>query len=309
MVKLLRESAKVYEGFLRSPSPITSTTQVSRRLRGHPKLSPEDGQSTEFPKTLLPRSWVNRDKGKSRRDPYSSSSSSGPRSPSTYRACLTALSVRWFSSSAPSSCRYSTAAAYQRPTGLIPMRSATACGATGVPGLSGSPGLCSSCNSFTPRRICSASRLVRSSVMFGTPASPILLGQLQGAALRTPPQLLQCCLRVRPTPPVPSSEQSQIAQALCLGVFIDDLRVVCAQDAPRRRRLHTTASLALDPRDQAAGGAQGVLLARCGLKPRRLAVEWAYQRVGWWRYRWLSTVRCCTRPPSLMGSIALRVLH
>src|ERR671917_1236672 len=100
-----------------------------------------------------------------------SPSSSGPRSPSTYRACPTALPVRGFGCSAPSSSRYFSAAAYQCPIGLTPMCSAAACGATGVPGLSGSLGVCSSCNSFTPRRICSPSRLVRSSVTFDTPTA------------------------------------------------------------------------------------------------------------------------------------------
>src|SRR3712207_3181020 len=108
---------------------------------------------------------------------------------------------------------------------------------------------------------------------------------------------------------MPPSEQGQVPKALRLGVFFDDLGVVCAQDAPRRCHLHTATHLAFDPCDQAAGGAQGVLRGRRGFEAWRFAIERAYQRVGWWRYRWLSTVRCCTRPLSLTGSIALRVLN
>jgi hypothetical protein len=80
---------------------------------------------------------------------------------------------------------------------------------------------------------------------------------------------------------VPPSEQSQVALVLCLGIFFDDLGVLRVEDAPLHRRLDAAASLPLDPHDQAAGGAQGVLFGRRGLKPRRLAGERAYRRVGW----------------------------
>src|SRR5215211_8805981 len=49
--------------FFSAPSPITSTTRVSRRPRGRPKLSAERAQSTEFPRTLLPCGRVNKGLG------------------------------------------------------------------------------------------------------------------------------------------------------------------------------------------------------------------------------------------------------
>jgi hypothetical protein len=59
---------------------------------------------------------------------------------------------------------------------------------------------------------------------------------------------------------------------LGLGVFLDDLRVVRVEDAPRRCRAHAAARIALDPGDQAPGRAEDVLLGRRGLEARRLAV-------------------------------------
>ncbi len=60
--------------------------------------------------------------------------------------------------------------------------------ATGVPGLRGSLGLCSLGNSVIPRRICSASRLVKSSVTSSLPAALCILGQRSGVTLRTLPK-------------------------------------------------------------------------------------------------------------------------
>jgi hypothetical protein len=71
---------------------------------------------------------------------------------------------------------------------------------------------------------------------------------------------------------VPAPEQRQVALALGLGVFVEDLSVVCVEDMPSRRSPHAAANLALDARDQATGGAQGVQLGRRGLEARRLAV-------------------------------------
>jgi hypothetical protein len=64
---------------------------------------------------------------------------------------------------------------------------------------------------------------------------------------------------------VPASEQSQIALALSLCIFFDDLRIVRVEDTPLHRRPHTTARLALDSCDHATGCAEGVLLGRSGL--------------------------------------------
>jgi hypothetical protein len=93
-----------------------------------------------------------------------------------------------------------------------------------------------------------------------------------GMAIRAPPQLLQCELRVSPALQVPASEQSKVELVLSLGVFLEDLRVICVEDLPPHRRSNAAAHLALDPRDQATGRAQGVLLGRGGLKARRLPI-------------------------------------
>jgi hypothetical protein len=58
---------------------------------------------------------------------------------------------------------------------------------------------------------------------------------------------------------------------LGLRIFLDDLRVVCIEDMPRRRLLHAAARIALDTRDQATSRTQGVLLGRRGFEARRLA--------------------------------------
>ena len=100
----------------------------------------------------------------------------------------------------------------------------------------------------------------------------VLLGQLPGMATRTPPQLLKSGLWVRPVPPVPASEQDQVALALGLGVLLEDLRVVRVEYPTRRRLPRATARIALDPRYQATGSAKGILLRRRGLQVRRLAV-------------------------------------
>jgi hypothetical protein len=102
--------------------------------------------------------------------------------------------------------------------------------------------------------------------------APVLRCKLAGPTPHALPQLPERGLRVRPAPLVPASEQGQVAFLLGLGVLLEDLGVVRVEDPPRLRLPHAAASLALDARDQAPGGAQGVLLGRRSLQARRLSV-------------------------------------
>jgi hypothetical protein len=71
-------------------------------------------------------------------------------------------------------------------------------------------------------------------------------------------------LRVCAAPPVPASEQRQVALLLGQGIFLDDLGVIRVEDPPRYCVPYTAARVALDPGDQTPGSAQGVLLGRRG---------------------------------------------
>ena len=103
-------------------------------------------------------------------------------------------------------------------------------------------------------------------------AVAVLLEQVQDVSPRTLPQFLKRGRRVRPAPLVPAAEQGQVALALGLRGFLEDLSIVCVEDMPSRRLPHAAASLALDARDQAPGGAEDVLLGRRGLEAPRLAI-------------------------------------
>lgn len=103
-------------------------------------------------------------------------------------------------------------------------------------------------------------------------AAFVLLVQVPGLSPHAPLHLLKCGPGVRPVAVVPAPEQRQIALTLGLSVFLDDLSILRVEDMPRGCLPHTAARRALDARDQATGGAQGILLGRRGLEARRLAV-------------------------------------